>query len=227
MTNLKKALSELQEERTSEYEALLDQQPEHHFSRGYRRRRSEIVAMASRKAKVNTNEFKFRTVSRFSFRSAMVAVIVMILASASVIAIAKPEIIFNIKEKFTHWDIDVVQKNADEASDEFVPIKPDAPKGYEITSEELGSYTYLVIYEDKEGNEIAYDQGTSSSKIYLDSEGIDTYETTINGHKAIISRHSVDATTIIIEDGVYVYLLSGHCPFEDVYDFAEKLPTLN
>lgn len=226
MANLKQALTELREEQTSEYEELMKKQARHKFSRIYLKRRKAVIDMTSQAAKAMHDDYKYRAVKRFSLRTALVAAIVMILATVSVIAIAKPEIIFNIKEKITHWKIEVRHENTEERSDEFVLLRPDAPDGYEIV-DEIEEGSYYIIYRNAKGDEIVYEQNSGNPNIYLDSEGIDIYETTINGHKAIISRHSENATTIIIEDGEYLYLISGHCPFEDVYDFAEKLPTLN
>ena len=110
MANLKQALTELREEQTSEYEELMKKQARHKFSRIYLKRRKAVIDMTSQAAKAMHDDYKYRAVKRFSLRTALVAAIVMILATVSVIAIAKPEIIFNIKG-VSSWEKEVIVNN--------------------------------------------------------------------------------------------------------------------
>lgn len=223
MNNLQKALLDVQEERTNEYDKMLSQHPEHSFSWRYNVRRKKIIKASTRKNAIMDNIHTHIPTYRFSFRTVLVAVLIMILATASVIAIVKPKIYYDIKEMIDRWRITFsVEGESEENS--FEPIKPVIPEGFEIVSEENGDFTYSLKLRNQEGKEIIYDQSTPDGmSIILDSENHTTRKGYYKNHEIVISK-SDEVVTILCEDSKYIYLIAGDVDESIMIRMMESLP---
>lgn len=203
------------------------------FENRMRRLIGEYAKEGCNKETYSGYEFKSARVKVFGrmIRRSVVVVIaaVLILATTiATIAITKPDIIFLIKEKLTHWDILPVKQNEDYTENDIIPIKPEEPDGYAEVGETITPASYIVRYKDKYNHEILYTQKTTQGlAATIDNEGDEIYETSINDCNAIVSRHSDEETTIVIENDDYVFIIYGECPFEHIYKLAEKVSLLS
>lgn len=143
---------------------------------------------------------------------AVVLAAILILASTiGAIAIVKPEIYYTIVDKITHWIITPGQDEEGEVKRELIPKKTEVPSGYVLVYEEDDDeLCYTRKYEDDNGRVLRYSQYLPNDiSVSIDSEGISTEKTIINGHSVVITLHDDNSTTVVIEDGDYVYVISG------------------
>ena len=96
--NLQKALLLVEEEEAQKYNDIFELPKPHIFSRKYLRRRKDIIDIASGRTRAPDGK-QYKRVYRVSFRTVLVEVLVMIMATITVIAITKPHIYYVIKEK--------------------------------------------------------------------------------------------------------------------------------
>ena len=152
------------------------------------------------------------------------AIIVMILAmTVTTIGVLRPQILYDIKEKLTHWDIQFTQNSDETVSPGFEYIRPPIPEGYRITEEVKTFEDYDITMEDDVGHVINYLQmGIDGTSLDLFNEKEDIRQTEINGRNAIVS-HNGEMHTILIEDGKYAYLLEGECDYHILMKIAEEL----
>lgn len=221
MNNLQQALLNIEEERIHKYEDMMDSMEQHEFSDSYMRRRREIIDAAKTKSFARTAVVSPRRAHRLRLRTILVAALIMLLATVSVIAIAKPQIYYVIKEKLTHWDITFERENAHEI-DEVVPVKPNIPEGFEIVEEDLNPVNYYLVLEDGEGRLIIYEQMLpEGTNIALDSERSDNSVLSLNGNDVIVSKEG-NATMLICNDGDYIYHIRSTASEEIIWNMLEE-----
>jgi hypothetical protein len=219
--NLKLALIMGVEEEISEYYDA-SYGLEHRFSKRYERQKKRIIQHADEMA--NDRGVVRRAHARPTFRRAVAiaAVIVLMLASAStVLAIVKPEIFYNIKEKIIDWTITFDSTNTEDTAFEY--IVPPVPDGYEIVAEDKGPASYLLTFRNKDGQEIGYEQYTpEGTAIGLDNEQAHPRKEMI-GDQEIVIWEKDQYVAIIFTDDRYVYDIDGNCGLETVHDVVEKM----
>ena len=152
------------------------------------------------------------------------AIVVIVLAmAATVIGIVRPQILYDIKERLTHWDIQFMQESEEAITPGFEYIRPEIPKGYRITEEIKTFEDYDITMEDDAGHVINYLQmGIDGTSLDLFNEKEDIRQTEINGRNAIVS-HNGEMHTILIEDGKYAYLLEGECDYDTLMEIVKKM----
>lgn len=210
MNNLQKALLVIEEERSHKYDDLYETPKLHEFSQRYLLRRGEIISMYERRqvdtaTHVPTN----RRARKIRLRTILVAALIMLLATTSVIAITKPHIYYVIKEKIDSWKITFTEEGGEDIESDFEVIKPQIPDGFKVDHEEELENNYFLSLTNSTGKIITYEQirpeGTS---IRIDSEHSDNISETINGLEVVISK-TEQTTTLICNDGEYIYQIYG------------------
>ena len=204
MNNLQKALIMVEDKSIERYEAELAAEGEHEFSESYLKRRKEIIEKSLEKSfkPVRSKQHNTRP-RRLHFRTILVAALIMLLATVSVIAIAKPHIYYLIKEKMDSWRITFTQDDIyDEAS--LIPVIPTIPDGFDITEEESTEVHYYLVMEDNDKHLIIYEQMLpDGSAVNIDSERNENTVEMINGSEVICFREG-DAAMMLINDGRYI-----------------------
>lgn len=230
-SNLQKALVQVMNEELWDLEQRAKAMP-HIFSREFEEKMQRLME-ARRKARAAAQtapakEFKpvrVRLFGRMVRRSVVVILTaVLVLATAVVgIAIVKPEIVLMIKEHITHWEITPIQENDESVSSEIVPVRVNPPAGFILIGEELDGIGYRRSFRDERGIEIEYSQKLPEGlSMVIDTEGISSEKTKLNGRDAAIFRHDENSTTIVLEDGEYVFIVSGD-DYEATLELAEKI----
>ena len=223
MNNLQKALLDIREERIIEYDQLLSQHPKHTFSRRYCARKKRIIKDYSHNNSVTVRGNNHNSTCRLSFRTILVAILIMILATASVIAIVKPKIYYDIKEMIDRWRITFSVEGESE-EDRFEPIMPVIPSGFELVSEEVDEYSYSLQLRNQEGKVITYDQSKPDGvSIIIDKENHSTHKEYYKDHEIVISK-SKAAVTVLCEDNKYIYLIAGDVDESLLIHMIESLP---
>lgn len=223
MNNLQKALIMVENESIERYEAELSAEGKHEFSESYLKRRKEIIESSLDKS-FSPMRVKQHNAGphRLHLRTILVAALIMLLATVSVIAIAKPHIYYVIKEKIDSWRITFTQEDSsDETS--LVPVIPMVPDGFSIIEEELTEAHYYLVMENKGGHMIIYEQMIpNTASINIDSERNENTVEMINGSKVVCSREG-EATMLLINDGMYIYQISGTASEEMLREIAESI----
>lgn len=174
------------------------------------RRRKDIIDIASGITGAPDGK-QYKRVYRVSFRTILVAVLVMIMATITVIAITKPHIYYVIKEKIDNWRITFIDEDTyDNENGGFVAVKPQLPEGFTIVLEEELENNYFLSIENAEGEIINYDQRLpEGTTISIDSEHSENKTETINGSDVVISKEG-GTITYICNDGKYIYHIHGN-----------------
>lgn len=211
MNNLQKALLIIEEDRADKYDDLYESPEPYEFSQGYLMRRGEILSMyEAKQVDAATSVPTYRRARKIRLRTILVAALIMLLATASVIAITKPHIYYVIKEKIDSLKITFIEEDNDGGDSNFEAVKPLIPEGFTVTQEEELENNYYLSLENSSGTIIIYEQiqpeGTS---IRIDSEHSDNKTETINGLEIVISK-TEQTTTFICNDGEYIYQIYGN-----------------
>lgn len=215
MNNLQRALLMAADKEVQQYELLMVSEPDHSFSQRYRQRRVEVIHLSEREG-TSVNKIDFRSVRRLSARTILVAALIMVLTTLSVIAIAKPHIYYVVKERIDSWNITFTQEGADESTQnaddvEFILHRPQIPDGFSIRTEGFNGPFYFLEIEAEDGRWIMFDQHEPEGvSISLDSERNDVTKETICGYEVIIQRQEGKINNIICNDGDYIYMIGGN-----------------
>lgn len=223
MNNLQKALIMVEDESIDRYEAELAAEGKHEFSESYFKRRKEIIEKSYDKSFAPLRAKQYNTKPRrLHLRTMLVAAIIMLLATLSVIAITKPHIYYVIKEKKDSWRITFAQEDSsDEAS--LVPVIPMVPDSFSIIEEELTEAHYYLVMENKGEHMIIYEQMLpNAASINIDSERNENTIELINGSEVICSRKG-EATMLLINDSRYIYQISGTASEKLLREIAESI----
>ena len=199
----------VEDESIDRYEAELAAEGEHEFSESYLKRRKEIIESSLDKGftPVRAKQHNTRP-RRLHFRTILVAALIMLLATVSVIAIAKPHIYYVIKEKIDSWRITFSQEDSSD-EESLVPVIPMVPDGFLIIEEELTEAHYYLVMENKDEHLIIFEQLLpNTASINIDSERNENTVEMINGSEVICSREG-GTTMLLINDGRYIYQISG------------------
>lgn len=207
--NLQKALLLVEEEESQKYSDIFKSPEPHNFSKEYLRRRKEIIDIASERARAPVGKH-YKKVYKIRFRTILVAALVMIMATITVIAITKPHIYYVIKEKIDSWVITFVQEDKDVGEVVFTPQKPEIPKGFEVVTEESLKTMYYLEINNNNGESLSFEQRLPGSiSVGIDSERSENEIKTINGRDVIFSKEG-NVITAICDDGDYVYIIVGN-----------------
>ena len=208
--NLQKALLLVEKEEAQKYNDIFESPEPHTFSKKYLRRRKDIIDIASGRT-IEPEGKQYKRVYRISFRTILVAALVMIMATITVIAVTKPHIYYVIKEKIDNWRITFIDEDtSDNENGGFVAVKPQLPEGFKIVLEEELEDNYFLSIENAEGDIINYDQRLpEGTTISIDSEHSENKTETINGSEVVISKEG-DTITYICNDGKYIYHIHGN-----------------
>lgn len=211
MNNLQKALLMAMETELNQYEKLAESEPEHTFSPRYLKRRKEIIRMADRqKVMLRNGVYRYDTARRISFRTILVAALIMIFATVSVIAIAKPHIYYVIKERIDSWRITFDVDSSENDVDSFSAVRPEIPDGFIIEEEEELDFEYYLYLQNDSGKVIHYNQYLPDGlSINIDSERSDNTIEIIDGNEIVVSREG-EAIQYIFNDGKYIYHIRGN-----------------
>lgn len=188
------------------------------FSERFLRRMEKILPMAER---------KYATLGKRTIRrSALIAAILILVmaASAAVIAVTVPQIHYLIFKSNISWDILFQQEDPNDMTEQGVqPIRPNFPNGFEIVEEEVNTDDYDILAVDSVGNRIIYNQhiaeGAGST---INAEGESIREEWIDGHRFVISEN--DPTSVILFDnGYYIFTIAGDCDVRMLIEMGREV----
>ena len=223
MNNLQKALIMVEDESIDRYEAELAAEGEHEFSESYLKKRKEIIerSLNSGFTPVRAKQHNTRP-HRLHFRTILVAALIMLLATVSVIAITKPHIYYVIKEKIDSWRITFTQEDSSDESS-LIPVIPIVPDGFNITEEESTEANYYLAMEDNDKHLIIYEQMLpDGTAVNIDSERNENTVEIINGSEVICFREG-DATIMLFNDGRYIYHIRGNASEQLLREMVEDI----
>ena len=200
---LRSALRESVRLELRQLEALPETAEMGSFSLAFEERMKKVLPMVTR---------RYSAVGRRTVRRAalVAAILTLILAaSAIVIAVTVPQIHYIIFKSNISWDMLFEQEDPNGmAEQEFRPIKPTFPEGYEIIQEDLIPGHYYIAAVDDNDNLITYTQlNSEGSGISIDAEQGDIHKEVINGQTFIVQ----EAGTVLFDNGYYVFKIDGDC----------------
>lgn len=214
MTKLKEALIDAYDSEMAGLEAEASDAPEHVFSAEFEHKMKAAFKIAERRY-VHVGRIRMR-------RAVMLAVIVALLVATTLatIAVAKPDLFYVIKKNNVSWNMFFEQRGTVTGEEGFTRIKPVAPEEYKVTKEVKSSLAYDIYYKNGTEQTIAYSQILAEGAgTGLDAENTGIHETTINGHKAIVS-HKDGYHMIFFDDGLCIYQLYGNCDYSTLKSLA-------
>jgi len=227
---LKEALKLAYDKKWDDFEKEIADEPDHVFPKGYDERvLDECYKVLNTencdRIKVDTSALEFHSKPRIR-RAFLVAalIVVMLIGSVTAYALTHPEIIYNIKKTLTEWTFHFQQTDPETAAEDFVPMKPGTPEGFEITYEEVvPSLSYDVQYENTDGCVIIYSQyEIESLELKISGEGDEYTEIDINGHNGQ-AYHQMNDWTIVWDNGYYVFKITGNCELGALVKMAESV----
>lgn len=149
---------------------------------------------------------------------ALVAILVMIISSVTVIAASQKHIEYVLNEY--DGNCEVTFKSIKEQTGSIDCVKPKVSSEYVITDESDEGNMYYIDYTNGK-EDIHYQQiipdGTC---LAFNTTQSDVQKLRIHGRDALVFYEN-DYYTIIVEDGRYVYSVMGNCKYEELYSIAE------
>ncbi len=159
-------------------------------------------------------------------RALLVAALIalMVIGAVTAYALTHPEIIYNIKKSFTEWTFHFQQADPDSMTEEFVPIKPETPEGFEKIDEEyIPEQMYSLQYENEKGEIISYDQNEARSLgLTISAEGDIYRDIEIKGCRGLV-YHQGNDWSIIWDNGYYLFTVGGNCDYDILLKMAESI----
>ena len=215
---LKKALRESVRLELRRLEALPETVEMGNFSLMFEERMKKVFPMVTR---------RYASVGRRTVRRAALIAVIMTLilaASAIVIAVTVPQIHYIIFKSNISWDMFFEQEDPEGLTQqEFQPIKPTFPEGYEVVEEINNVDSYSMDAVNAEGNHIFYDQlRAEGSGVTMNAEGESVGDITIDGHRFVIQANE-PTSAILFEDGYYIYLINGDCDTETLIEIGKSV----
>ena len=194
---------------------------QHEFSNAFSKRIENAISMSSH---------RYSTVLRHRIRrSALIAAVLMIVLcmSITVYAIVREHIPFNVGNHNGPWSALVEGSQDESLQADFEYVTPKTPEGFQIEERVEEPLNLIIYYKNDLGNGIVYSQafgGGGQVDINVsDGYVLETFEETINDRNAIVYRYDGDVCSIVIEDGVSVFVISGDCAYETLYDMAVEV----
>lgn len=211
INNLQKALLILEVEKAHTIDDVSEAHETHVFSRRYNKRRKEIIeTCADNSFESGISGTNYKRSHRLKLRTILVAALILLLATITVIAMTKPHIYYVIKDKLESWDILFIEEGSEREEGEFVAVKPEIPDGFTIVEEDELAVEYYLALENSTGETIDYDQVLpEGTTISIDSEHSENSTEIINGTEVIVSRGG-DTVLLICNDGEYIYEIFGN-----------------
>lgn len=225
-TELKKALEIAYNKKWDAYEAENASYEEYVFPEGYNEKvlnqcfKVLNTGIVMGVGEVSVMEFSGKP--RFR-RVLLVAalVVVILIGTVAAYAVAHPEIVYNIKKSIIEWTFHFQQTDPVTVADEFTPLKPEIPVGFDISEETITEHSYTAIYEDGNGHIVYYDQNEADGLgLNIDGE-TDITEIEINGNKGV-SYKKYDDWIIVWDNGYYVLELTGNVEYDLLIKMAES-----
>ena len=225
---IKKALEIAYEKKWEALEKEVEEGPKYAFSKEY----DEMVLNEAFKVlnkgvsvrRHSKNKFPFNCRPRVR-KALLVAILIVLLAigSVTVYAIGHPEIMYNIKKTFTEWTISFQQDAQGEEAGAFVYLKPNAPEGFDIVSEEKLTNWYEIQYENDKDEIIFYTQTLPDNLgITISGEGQEYKDIEVNGYKGLAYEQN-GSWTIIWDNGYYIFELMGNADYDMLLSMAESI----
>ena len=215
---LRSALRESVRLELRQMEALPETAEMGSFSPAFEERMKKVFPMVTR---------RYSAVGRRTIRRAalIAAILTLILAtSAIVIAVTVPQIHYIIFKSNISWDMLFEQEDPNGmAEQEFRPIKPTFPEGYEVVEEINNGDHYSVDAVNQQGLHIFYDQfRAEGSGVTMNAEGESIKEVVIDGHRFVIQSNE-PTSTVLFEDGYYMYLINGDCDSKTLIEVGKTI----
>ena len=213
---MKQALILALEEEIAKAEEEMKNAPAHTFSKRHEKKIEKIIRDSETIREEDHAGRKYHRVKPKRIAAIIVAAILFVAAASVAVAVVKPQIYYIIKEKLISWDI-TFSNSQEEPSVTFEYIKPEVPEGYEVVEETKSELSYSVTYSDG-SNEIGYEQTVYDGlTVSLDNERHNNHEETLEGRTIIVSEGDT-STTIVFENGEYVFSVDGTCDESILYD---------
>ena len=175
-------------------------------------------------ATINKEVNKRRRKRTFKIATRVAAGLIIVLI-VSTITIASSEAIrtrfFDFFKTSDEVSETVIVSDDTDVQDDILPGY--LPEGYHHVSGSVDEIMAVSIYEDSNGNTIYISRKKSAGTISYDNERSTSYETTIDGNKAIVVE-SPDVNTIFYFGDSYVYKLFGIVGVDELIKVIESLP---
>ena len=215
---LKSALRESVRLELKRLEALPETPGMETFSPSFEERMTKVFPMVTR---------RYSSVGRRTVRRAalIAAILTLLLAtSAIVIAVTVPQIHYIIFKSNISWDMFFEQEDPNGLTQqEFQPIKPTFPEGYEVVEERKNDDSYSIDMVNQQGEHIFFDQfRAEGAGVTMNAEGESINEVIIEGHKFVIQNNE-PTSAVLFEDGNYMYLINGDCDVDILIEIGKTV----
>ena len=228
--NLRAALIQVADGEIGNIEIVADSKA-HIFSDSFLNKMDKVIEGSDKKY---STIFR-RRVRRSSLAAA--AVILMLCMSITVYAIVKANIPFNIGSTGGQSsDGDLINPNMTvliegssdtELQGTFEYKIPATPEGFQEVSRSEESLGLIITYENASGESIIYSQAFGEggqADLEVREDGVlSVSEEIINDRNAVITHHYDDLYTIMVEDGTSVFLITGNCDYDIIYNIAVEI----
>lgn len=174
------------------------------------------------------SEHRYVSIGHMRVRRVVAALI------AALIALSLAGCAFVAREIIIEWnevqndnqgtvDVHLSVEDPDHATIDRGYVKPEAPDGYRIISEETDEMEYCVNYDNGK-EQINYSQMKNATKagVSLDNDDPEFREIEIGGYKGYSKYKDYDGY-ITWSDGVYLYWLGGTCEIKTLEKMANEM----
>ena len=215
---LKSALRESVRLELKRLEALPEMPEMGNFSPAFEEKMTKVFPMVTR---------RYSSVGRRTVRRAalIAAILTLLLAtSAIVIAVTVPQIHYIIFKSNISWDMFFEQEDPNGLTQqEFQPVKPTFPEGYEVVEEKKNDDSYSIDMVNQQGEHIFFDQfRAEGAGVTMNAEGESINEVIIEGHKFVIQNNE-PTSAVLFEDGNYMYLINGDCDVDILIEIGKTV----
>ncbi|MGF7060271.1 DUF4367 domain-containing protein [Brassicibacter mesophilus] len=192
----------------------------HIFSNKFKDKMKKLIAYEKRRARMKTLYYFKKAVA--------VLLIVLTVVFASTMSVKAWRVklfntIINIFEKFSEVRYEGVDKSADKIEDNTFYAPKYMPTGFNTEKEDINFFGQLIIYKNKNGEEIVFEQyKLENRKMIMDTEGTELESMNINGFEGYFYSNK-GINNIFWDDGYYGFVISSSINKEEIIKIAESI----
>lgn len=193
----------------------------HAFSDEFKDRMIKLIAYEKRRTRIKNTMYYFK-------KAVAVLLVVLTVVFASTMSVKAWRVklfntIINIFDKFSEIRYEDVDKNIDNIEDNTFFPPGYVPEGFKLDKENTNFFGQLIIYKNKNGEEIVFEQyKLENRRMIIDTEGTELESIIIHDYEAYFYSNK-GINNILWNDGYYGFIISSSINKEEIIKIAESV----
>ncbi|WIV13506.1 DUF4367 domain-containing protein [Proteiniborus sp. MB09-C3] len=195
----------------------------HAFSEKFNDKMAKLIAYEKRRSRIKNTLYYFK-------KAVSIFLIVLTVVFASTMSVKAWRVklfntIINIFEKFSEIRYENVDKGVDRIEDNTFYAPEYVPDGFNIEKEDINFFGQLIIYKNKNGEEIVFEQYKLEHRnMIIDTEGTELEPISIKKFEGYFYSNK-GTNNIFWDDGYCGFIISSSINKQEIIKIAKSIKT--